>query len=59
VRGATGARDDGAQPARTRRLGVLEHGIGRAVRRDDLGFVWHVELGERIARFAHHLPVAL
>jgi hypothetical protein len=59
VRGAAGARDDGAQPAPARGEGVLAHEVRRAVRRDDAAFVRNPELGQRVVGVAQRLPIGL
>ena len=48
-----------SSPRPSASVGVLDHPLRRAVGRDDLALVRHAELGERLGRGAHRLPVAL
>jgi hypothetical protein len=58
VRRAAGAGDDGAQPAAGGALGVGEHVVGHAMRRDDPRLVRDAELGENLDRVSQGVPVA-
>jgi hypothetical protein len=53
MRRTAGARDDHPQAAGRRRPGVLVHGVGRAVGRDDPHLVRDTEVVEDIDRALH------
>jgi hypothetical protein len=57
VRGAAGAGDDRLQATRCSALGIGEHCVRHAVRRDDARFVPDAELGENLGGGAERFPV--
>src|SRR5438445_3799681 len=58
MRGTACARDETADTFRARVFHPFGERIGRAVRREYLGFVGHGKIGELLRRLAHHLPIA-
>jgi hypothetical protein len=58
VRRTAGRRDDHLDAARLGPRGVLEHPVGRAVRRHDAHLVRDVELGEQVRRVRHDAQIA-
>ena len=59
MRGASGPGDDHLDPAGLGLLCEPRHSIGRAVGRDDLRLVWHVEPAQHFRRVGHGLPIGL
>jgi endonuclease/exonuclease/phosphatase family metal-dependent hydrolase len=57
MRGAAGAGDDYLEAAPFRGTDVLEQAIRRAMRRNHLHFMRHVELFKRVCHVAHGFPV--
>src|SRR5450830_57813 len=57
MRRATGASDDGAQTTRARFLGVIEHLVWHAMRRDHLGFMRNAEFLQNSDGMLHHVPI--
>jgi hypothetical protein len=59
MRRAAGGGDDDLDAARFRGFRVLEHPIGRPVRRHDPNLVRNLELCQQVDGRAHHLEVVL
>src|SRR5438445_5937017 len=58
MRRASGTRYEAARAFGTELFHPFGERIGRAVRREYLGFVGHGKIGELLRRLAHHLPIA-